>query len=369
MFLTQALEYYGLTFLRIQRMPILFVSINLSKLVLQLSLNVWFIVYLKLGITGVVLSGIISSALYASGLTLYSIYFNGIACDMPLARRMLVFSWPLWLSSLASLYIYSSNRYFIRLFSSMDQVGYYELAARFAALLGVVIWQPISQFWDVERFRYYQQPNARAIFASVFEFASMLLFAGALGISIFSDPAIRFMSAPAFHEAVWLVPLLALGWLFGYLTLFTNFSFLVTEKTVLISRNHYVTVALITALNFLLIPRFGYLGAGYAQFLALFVQFLLMRAAARPHYDMGLRLSPILAMMAISGGGYLLANRLVHISWEPLDLLWKAFVCAVAVAALVGVVLISAPNRVQVVKLLDSLVFPLMRKLRLLPQS
>ena len=43
-----------------------------------------------------------------------------------------MFSWPLWVSSLASLYIYSSNRYYIRLFGSMDQVGYYELAARFA---------------------------------------------------------------------------------------------------------------------------------------------------------------------------------------------------------------------------------------------
>jgi hypothetical protein len=32
------------------------------------------------------------------------------------------------------------------------------------------------------------------------------------------------------------------------------------------------------------------------------------------------------------------------------------------------VVLISAPNRLQVVRLLDSLVFPLMRKLRLMPQ-
>jgi O-antigen/teichoic acid export membrane protein len=367
-FLTQALESYGLTYVRIRRLPILFVTVNLTKLVLQLSLNVWFIVHLKLGVTGVVLSGIISSASYALGLTLYSVYFNGITCDVQIAKRMLRFSWPLWLSSLASLYIYSSNRYYIRLFGSMDQVGYYELAARFAALLGVVIWQPISQFWETERFRYYQQPNARAVFGSVFEFACMVLFAGAVGISIFSDPVIRFMSAPAFHEAVWLVPLLAFGWLFGYLTLFVNFSFLVTEKTGLIGRNNYITVAVITVLNFLLIPRYGYFAAGCAQFLALFVQFLLARAAARPQYDMGLRLTPVVTMLALSAAGYLLANRLVHFNWVPLDLAWKAFVCALTIAALLGVVLVSAPNRAQVLKLLDSLVFPIMRKLRLLPQ-
>jgi O-antigen/teichoic acid export membrane protein len=367
-FLTQALEAYGLTYIRIRRLPTLFISVNLSKLVLQLSLNIWFIVYLKLGITGVVLSGVISSAAYALGLSLYSIYYNGMTCNTQIARRMLIFSWPLWLSSLASLYIYSSNRYYIRLFGSMDQVGYYELAARFATLLGVVIWQPISQFWETERFRYYQQSNARAVFGSVFEFSSMLLFIGALGISIFSDPVIRFMSAPAFHNAALLVPLLAFGWLFGYLTLFVNFSFLVTEKTVLISRNNYLTVAIITALNVILIPRFGYLGAGWAQFIAMLSQFLLVRWAARPHYDMGLRLTPIVAMIALSAAGYLLANRLVHITSVPLDLLWKALICTITAALLLGVVLISAPNRGHVIRLLDSLVFPIMRKLRLMPQ-
>ncbi|HEY0342707.1 MAG TPA: oligosaccharide flippase family protein [Steroidobacteraceae bacterium] len=368
-FVSQALESYGLTYVRIRRKPILFISVNLSKLVLQLSLNIWFIVYLQLGITGVVLSGVISSGLYALGLSLYSIYYNGATCDIRIAKRMLVFSWPLWISSLASLYIYSSNRYYIRIFGSMEQVGYYELAARFAGLLGVVIWQPISQFWETERFRYYQQPHGKTVFSSVFEFSSLALFVGALGISIFSEPTIQFMAAPPFHDASLLVPLLAFGWLFGYLTLFTNFSFLVTEKTVLISRNNYITVAIITALNFILVPKFGYLGAGCAQLLALFLQFLLVRASARPHYDMGLRLLPFLAMVGISAGGYLLANRLLHISWEPLDLLWKAFICAVTAAALLGVVLISAPNRTQFVRLLDSLVYPLMRKLRLLPQS
>jgi hypothetical protein len=74
-------------------------------------------------------------------------------------------------------------------------------------------------------------------------------------------------------------------------------------------------------------------------------------------------------MAGLSAGGYLLANRVLHISWEPLDLLWKALVCAVTAALLVGVVLISAPNRKQMVKLLDGLVFPIMRKLRLMPQS
>ena len=324
-FLTQAVEYYGLTFIRIQQKPTLFIAINLSKLVLQLALNIWFIVYLKLGVTGVVLSGIVSSALYATGLALYTIYFNGIACDPQIARRMVVYSWPLWLSSLASFYIFSANRYYIRIFGSMDQVGYYELAARFAAILGLIVWQPFSQFWDVQNRSGFAttagEPDAPAVFSSVFEFASVVLFAGALGISIFADPVIQLMSAPAFHRASALVPWLAFGWLFGFLTLFANFSFLITEETVLISRNNYITVVIITVLNLLLIPRFfGYIEAPACRAAAgaLFTQFLIVRRAARPYYDMRLALAPVLAMLAICCAGYI-GTRMVHMTALWLD--------------------------------------------------
>jgi O-antigen/teichoic acid export membrane protein len=368
-FLTQAIEYYGLTFIRIQQRPTLFITVNLTKLFVQLALNIWLIVYLKLGVTGVALSGIVSSALWAGGLAIYTIYFNGLKCDLHIARRMIAFSWPLWLSSLASLYIFSANRYYIRIFGSMDQVGYYELAARFAAILGLLVWQPFGQFWETERFRHWKKPEAPVIFGSVFEFCSTLLVLGALGISIFSAPVIEFMSAPAFHKATLLVPWLAFSWVFGYLGLFASFSFLVTEKTGFITRNSYITVAIITALNLLLIPKFGYIGAGIAQFIALLSAFLLMRHASVPHFDMRMRLGPLATMMALCVVAYIAANRVVHLAPLWLDLLWKVAIYAITATLVIGVLLRSAPNKAQVVRLLDGMVFPIMRRLRLLPHS
>lgn len=366
-FLTQAIEYYGLTFIRIQQRPVLFITITLSKLIVQLSLNVWLIVYLKLGVTGVAMSGIVSSVMVSAGLAVYTIWFNGVKCDLQIARRMVIFSWPLWLSSLASLYIFSSNRYYIRIFSSMDQVGYYELAARFGAIIGLIIWQPFTQFWETERFRHWKKPDAGVIFGSVYEFCSTLLVLGALGISIFSAPVIELMAAPAFHQAQLLVPWLAFSWVFGYLSLFATFSFLVTEKTGLITRNSYITVAIITALNLLLIPKLGYIGAGMAQFFALLAAFLLLRYESRAYFDMRMRLGPLASMLGVCVAGYLLANRLVHFAPLWLDLLWKLAIFGASAALTIAILLRSAPNKAQVARLLDGLVFPLMRRLRLLP--
>lgn len=361
-FIGQAIEYYGLTFIRIQQKPTLFVTINLLKLAIQLFMNVWLIVYMRLGVTGVIISGTVSTCLFALGLAIYTAYYNGLRFDADTARRMLAFSWPLWLASLATLYIYSSNRYYLRIFASMDEVGYFELASKFAMILSLVIWQPFTQFWETERFKHYRKERAPPIFSSVFACLTTLLFIAALGISIFSAPIIQLMAAPAFHASTWVVPFLCFGGLFGFLSMYTYFSFLVTERTGMIGRNNYITVAIVTALNLLLIPHFGFMGGGAAFFFALLIQFLLVRHASKRFYDMGQHLGPFFAMLGIAMLGYVCANVIFMHAQIWLRLAWQVLVFGIFAALLAGVLLKTSVDREQLMRFLKSVV-PFARRL------
>src|SRR5690606_25676753 len=51
--LTHALENYALSFIRIQQKPWLFISISIAKMLLQLLLNIWFVVLKDWGVLGV----------------------------------------------------------------------------------------------------------------------------------------------------------------------------------------------------------------------------------------------------------------------------------------------------------------------------
>ena len=126
--LTQAVESYGLTYIRIKQKPLLFVIISFSKLLIQLSLNILLVVYLELGVLGVALSSAISSCFFAIILGSYTLYHTGVRIHIPTGKQMIVFCWPLWLAGVASVYVSSSNRYFIKLFGSLDEVGLFELA-------------------------------------------------------------------------------------------------------------------------------------------------------------------------------------------------------------------------------------------------
>jgi len=306
--LTQSLEQYALVYLRLQQRPWFYISINLFKLLMQLGLNIWFVVYLEMGALGVAVSAMISSSMFALLQLAYTLRHVGWNYSNEIAGKMIRFCWPLWISGFAGLYIGSANRYYLRIFSSLDEIGLLELATRFSAIISMLVWDPFATFWQVERFKYYQRDNAERLFQSVFHFISTLLVIAALGVSIFAGTVIRIMADPAFHRASEAVPFLALGTVFISLGMFSNFSFLVKEKTGWMSRNNYLTAIIITPLYLILIPLFGYIGAAIALAIANCAQFFLIHTAARRFYDMGISLKPLMMMIFTSTIIFVLAN-------------------------------------------------------------
>lgn len=300
MILTQALELYSLGFVRIQKRPWLFVGAGAVKLVLQLGLNIWLVVMLEWGVLGVAVSNAAASIVFSAGMTFYTLWHTGLTFSREIAKKMLIFSWPLWLSGLAGLYVGSSNRYFIRIFSSLDDVGLFGLAAKFGTIITLLVWTPFSQYWQVERFDIYRQSNPLPVYQSVFKMISMLLVAVGLGIAIFADPIIRLMAAPEFHSAGKAVPFLVFSGIFHCLTIFTNFSFLVKEKTSWMTYNSYATAVVATVFYFALIPVLGFIGAAQALLIAEVVQFLIAFYLAKRCYDMELSLRPLAIYLCIS---------------------------------------------------------------------
>jgi O-antigen/teichoic acid export membrane protein len=351
--LTQALEYYAMTFIRIQQRPWLFIAASLTKLAFQLALNIWLVVYKDMGVMGVALASVGSSTLFALGLTVYTFSQIGMSFRQDQAVRMLIFNWPLWLAGLAGLYVGSANRYFINMFSSTTDVGLFELASKFSAILFLLVWDPFQQYWATERFKIYHSSRATRIFNSVFQIISGLLAIGALGIGLFAEPIIRIMASPAFHGASYAVPFLVLGAMFNCLTQFSNFSFLVKEKTFWITRNNYLTAILLTILFIPLIPQHGYVGAALAGLIAAAVQFLLIHRAGRRIYDMKIPLLPLALLVSIVGI-ILTADKLLFQQNILTSIVIKIGLLLAGTAALSTITLYQPEIRHQIMTLLPA---------------
>ncbi|WP_068465361.1 lipopolysaccharide biosynthesis protein [Oleiphilus sp. HI0080] len=283
----QSAEYNALTYIRLLERPWLFTAISIAKLITQLTLNIYFVVYLELGVLGVAYSAAISSSCFALGLTLFTLSKTGIGFDRDIAIKMFKFCWPLWIGAFAALYYGSSNRYFMSEFSTLDDIGFFELAVKLTMIMSILIWQPFSLIWQSERFKIYKMPNAQEIYKKIFTYISSVLLVAALSTSLFALPVIDIMASDEFRPATKVVPILALTVVLTSLNFFFNFSFFATETTKIISRNNYISAAFITIPLLLLIPEFGYIGAAFAALIGGVFQLTLTVYSGKQKFDMG----------------------------------------------------------------------------------
>lgn len=328
--LTRPIEDTGLMYVRMRERSRLFLGISLTKLLLQLLLNLVLVVYWNGGVIGVVLSGIISSVVVGGGLVAYVAMNVPPTLDGKMIVRMLKFCWPLWFSGLAGLYVASSGAMYLRIFGSLSDVGRLELAIRFATAVGMLVWAPFFQHWEPMSYRYYNEPGGNRKFQVAFIAMGALLFSGGLGVSIFAQPVIRFMAAKSFAAAAGIVPILTLGFILNSLRSFFNFSFLATGKTKIQSLNLYITAVAITVAYTLLIPRFGLSGAAVGWGLTSFASFVYIRMISRRYYDPGFDLGPVWAFAMIGIAAYLCSNVLFRVGNSAINLLIKSSVLLVA---------------------------------------
>lgn len=333
--LSRPVENTGMLYIRLQERSRLFLTVSMSKLVLQVILNLLLVVYWREGVIGAVLSGIISSALVGVWLIVYVAAHEAPALDMGMTRKMLKFTWPLWLSGLAGLYIGSSGGMYLRVFGSLSAVGLLELGLRFAAVVSMLVWTPFFQHWEPLSYRYYKEADGKRKFQVAFIVISTLMFASGLGISIFSQPVIRFMAAKSFYGAAAVVPILTFGIILSSLTSLFNFSFIATGHTKVHSVCQYFTAIVITILYVTLVPAFGLVGAAAAQCLASVVAAGCIRQVSRRYYDPGFNLAPLGAFTLIGVVAYSCSNIFLQVHNIELDLAVRLLVLLGAAALMV----------------------------------
>ena len=145
---------------------------------------------------------------------------------------------------------------------NLDQVGIYNACYKLAILMGLFT-QAFNYAAEPFFFRNAKRDDARHIYAQVgqaFALVGSLVF---LGIMLYLD-VIQLFIGSSFREGLGVVPILLLAFLF--LGLYYNFSiwFKLTDRTRFGAYISLSGVVITLSLNFLLIPRIGYMGAAWA---------------------------------------------------------------------------------------------------------
>ncbi|MCS7081852.1 MAG: polysaccharide biosynthesis C-terminal domain-containing protein [Bacteroidota bacterium] len=175
---------------------------------------------------------------------------------------------PLIGGALGSLALNAADRYVLAAWRTEFEVGLYVLAAKFGGVVNMLGAQPIQLAWlpFVLRLRPEERP---AIVALAYRGAAVGLGALALCTSLFAPWVLVLMDAdPAYRAALPLVPWISLGFAAFGLSLIWSALLLEALRSGSFSLIVAGTAALNLALNALLVPIWGALGAAVATLLA-----------------------------------------------------------------------------------------------------
>jgi O-antigen/teichoic acid export membrane protein len=346
----QTFEYLPFLLIRAENRSVLFVALNATKLVAMLSLNILFVVHLRMGIEGVLASNLIATSVSAIVLTTYMVRRVGLWFNRDKFMIMLRFGISIVLWSLASFILVFSDRFFLNYYTNTATVGIYSLAYKFAFLLSVLAYTPFETVFAAQRFEIAKEAGAQQLYARVFLYMNVVIGSIALLICLFIRDFLWIMSDHAFLPAYRLVPLLVTAQIVFIWAAYWTTGIYISGRTKVMAHGSIFLVAVTLLLNYFLIPRFGAFGAAWATLGAYASRFLWIYYFAERYYRIRYNWMEIVKLYALLGAAVGL-SFLYRPAGLGTSIAWNAAILGVTVFIVFARV-ISAADRASLRALL-----------------
>jgi O-antigen/teichoic acid export membrane protein len=309
---------------------VLTVSRSLATVVLRLVL----VVGLGLGVLGIVVADLVVTGAMTLVLARWFAPLIRPVFSRALLAESLRFGLPRLPHGAAQQAMAVGDRAILKLFVSTADIGLYSIGATFGLALKLFLsafeyaWAPFY-YATVKN-----EPDAPKVLGAMTTYVVAFLALLAAGLAALAHDVVPLMTAPEYAAAAAVVPWIALGVVFQGIYLLTSIGLNITRKTAYYPVSTAIAAAVSIALNFALVPRYGIIGAAWANTAAYATlagtAFQFSRRVYPIPYEWG-RLSRV---AAAASAAYLASNSMPPVAPVAALALRGSVVCVVYVAVL-----------------------------------
>lgn len=160
------------------------------------------------GITGVMIAGLVASAVVAGSMVMLQWRDTGIAFDRVRMRAFAAYGLPLVLAGIAGFLMGSFDRWILADHVGTARMAEYALAVKLALIVAMLV-QPFEMWWLARRFAVVGGDDGLRRAAGFGAMAVALAILAAVAVAAAGPALVRLVAPPAYHGAAILVPLLA----------------------------------------------------------------------------------------------------------------------------------------------------------------
>jgi O-antigen/teichoic acid export membrane protein len=300
-----------------------FVTVKLTHTAVALVLNILLVAVVRMGITGLLVASLLA-LLPKLGLVLWFLRGSlSVRYDRELALRMLRFGAPLIVASISGWILSSSDRFFLKHYSTFEQIGLYSVAYKFASGLNFLLIAPIISAWTRTAFEKQASSDLPALFGRVTRVYLSVGLLAVVGSSLFIPEILVLLTNPKYYGAYVAYPLLVSAYVAFGLNRMFEIPLQLVDRSTLSGVLGAGALVFNLSFNILLIPRLGILGAGISTFLSYALNNITYHHFARRYNPMPFPLAKGLALAA-TGGVFILVGLHPAVgmgTWAKLPLL------------------------------------------------
>jgi O-antigen/teichoic acid export membrane protein len=244
-----------------------FIALVFARSGATLAARLALVIGAGMGVLGIVIADIVVTVVFTVVLSRWFVPLIRPVFSWQVLREALGFGLPRVPHSIAHQVMGLADRYFLNLFGTLRDVGLYSIGASFG--LGLKLFLSAFEFaWTPFFLSVMKEPDARQIYSRVSTYVIAVLIMLVAGLCAIAPDVVRLTTTAEFHEAARVTPWIALGVMFQGLYLVGSIGLVITKSTTRYPIATGIAGATSLAANWFLIPRFGLMGAAWANAIA-----------------------------------------------------------------------------------------------------
>ena len=291
--------------LRAEEKSVLYALVSLVNVTINCALNIKFVVYDGMGVSGILQANLLASG--ATFLLLLPLTLKHLRATISwdILKRMLKFGLPFLPSALSIFLIDSVDRKLIEEFLGLEAAGIYGAGYKVSLVIKLFI-NAFNVAWIPFFLSIANDENAKNIYSKVLTYFIMICSIIFLVFTMFMNQIVRlkFFGYTIVGEEYWgslqIVPIVILAYIcYGF---YVNFqvSFFIKHKTRYFAYINIIGAVTNIGANLLLIPTFKLMGAAYATLISYLLMAVLFYVISRRIYPIEYELTKLLKIGLIS---------------------------------------------------------------------
>jgi len=304
---------------KVQSKAALYTRNLIIRLFIVLTCTLFTVVFLNRKVEGIYEAQIAGSIVYLLLFVPLTLKNCALKFEYDILKKMLNYSFPIVISSAFNVILVVTDRYTLNFIAGQESVGIYSLAHKFANLLKIVIVISVQSALLPVIFKMVNDPGVKRFLSNTMTYFTLGLMFFVIGLSLFGQEIIKLLSRnPEFWDSWKIIPILSFAVVFSMMKDNAVYCLQIVKRTKMIAGITMFVMLLNIALNILLVPMMGSVGAALSTLFAQIIFFAAMLYFSNRYYPVDYEYRKI--VVAIGAGLLICIAPFIICDWS---LTWR----------------------------------------------